>query len=529
MVVLALLGVLILFSSTPQASGIAAAPLVTSVSTAPLVQNSIKPRQTLQVGPTVDLTPSTAAVGETITVTLSGYPPNSLIFPIKIAGLVVTLPSPTPTTSPAGDVAFAFVVPLRALSNAKLPAGPQTFEVFAGGAPQGDAILTIVLPLLSLSEQTIVANQDLTISGSLFTEGGGVCVVEGNITFNNVALEIDDASDCPASILIAAGASEGILLTNGGTFTLAVRVHDVDGSTPPLSTLLLTEGFHELKVIDTNGAIGTIFLEIPNRSLQVTPLFARVGDVVTVTGPSFIASNPDGLSTSVDVKYVCGPNSTSVIANPDISGDFQVALSVPINCAIPSTNIVRATIIVNGLSTGVVETVTHPIPDALVTIEPGRGISGSLVTVSGTGFRSFESVELLEFGGLDALSGQMVDTDASGNFIIPDVVVPILHPGIHAFSVKVGTGENQTSTSTSFEVLEGGPSPSCVLPNTGGWIISKSCTVSGNAIAPENVIVEQNLTLTIAENAALDIDFTTFHLLIKSGAKVVIKIGGKIH
>jgi len=408
---------------------------------------------------------------------------------------------------------------------------PQVSEVSTAEAVQNSIKARQTLqagPSLSVSNSTIVANQDLTISGSGFTEGGGVCVVEGNITVSNVPLEIDDAGDCPAAVLIAAGASEGILLTSVGTFTITVRVHDPVGSNPLLSPSLLSETFQELKVIDTNGAIGKIFLTIAERTWEVTPLAARPGDVLTITGASFIGNNPDGLSATIEVKYVCGSTSTSVIANPDVSGDFQVALSIPSNCAIPATNTVFATIIVNGLSTGVSEAVTHQIPGALITIEPGSGIAGSLVTVNGQGFRNFEQVELLEFGGMDALGGQIVNTDASGNFTITDVVVPILSPGIHLVSVEVGTGENQTSTSTSFEVLEGGPSPSCVLPNTGEWIISQGCTVSGNSIAPENVIVEQNVTLTIAENAALDIDFTTFHLLIKSGAKVVIKDGGKI-
>ena len=43
------------------------------------------------------------------------------------------------------------------------------------------------------------------------------------------------------------------------------------------------------------------------------------------------------------------------------------------------------------------------------------------------------------------------------------------------------------------------------------------------------MIVEAGISLTIDTGAALDINFTNFHLLIKSGAKVVIKDGGKIH
>ena len=214
---------------------------------------------------------------------------------------------------------------------------------------------------LSVSHSPIAANQDLTISGSGFTEGGGVCVDEGNITLNNVPLEIDDPNDCPASILIAAGASEGILLTNDGTFTLTVRVHDVDGSTLPLSTALLTGGIHELKVIDTNGTEGKLFLTIPHRTIHVTPFAARPGDVVTITGLSFIGNNPDGLSVDIEVAYVCGLNSTLVTTSPDVSADFQVALIISSSCPAPSFRLIRAEIRVTGLRTGVVHTISHEL------------------------------------------------------------------------------------------------------------------------------------------------------------------------
>ena len=59
-------------------------------------------------------------------------------------------------------------------------------------------------------------------------------------------------------------------------------------------------------------------------------------------------------------------------------------------------------------------------------------------------------------------------------------------------------------------------------------MVSQDCTFEGSAVAPANVIVEAGVSLTIAANASLDIDFGNFHLLVKDQAKVVIKDGGKI-
>jgi hypothetical protein len=80
------------------------------------------------------------------------------------------------------------------------------------------------------------------------------------------------------------------------------------------------------------------------------------------------------------------------------------------------------------------------------------------------------------------------------------------------------------AASAAFDVAVG-----CALPASGAWMVTQSCILISSAIAPANVIVEQNVTLTIDANAALNIDFSSSHLRIRSGAKVVIEAGGKIH
>ena len=59
-------------------------------------------------------------------------------------------------------------------------------------------------------------------------------------------------------------------------------------------------------------------------------------------------------------------------------------------------------------------------------------------------------------------------------------------------------------------------------------MILSSCTLPSSATAPANVIVQNSAVLTIPNGISLDIDFTSKHLLIKSGSGVLIKAGGKI-
>ena len=71
--------------------------------------------------------------------------------------------------------------------------------------------------------------------------------------------------------------------------------------------------------------------------------------------------------------------------------------------------------------------------------------------------------------------------------------------------------------------------PGCVPPASGDWVIESSCTMSGQQIAAQNVVVQPGVTLTIDSWASLDIDFSNHHLRIKDGAQVVIRDEGKIH
>lgn len=70
--------------------------------------------------------------------------------------------------------------------------------------------------------------------------------------------------------------------------------------------------------------------------------------------------------------------------------------------------------------------------------------------------------------------------------------------------------------------------PSCLPPQSGDWTITSSCTLPSSTVAPGNVIIQNNSVLTIPNGLTLNIDFTTNHLLIKSGSGVLIKAGGKI-
>ena len=68
----------------------------------------------------------------------------------------------------------------------------------------------------------------------------------------------------------------------------------------------------------------------------------------------------------------------------------------------------------------------------------------------------------------------------------------------------------------------------CTPPAAGDWIISEACTLTQDATAPANVIAQANVTLTIAQNVTLNVDFLNFHVKVKDTGKLVIKSGAKV-
>ena len=68
----------------------------------------------------------------------------------------------------------------------------------------------------------------------------------------------------------------------------------------------------------------------------------------------------------------------------------------------------------------------------------------------------------------------------------------------------------------------------CGPPVSGDWYPG-DCTLTANTSPPANVVVWDNGALTLADNVALDVDFSNHHLRIRPNSKVVIKLGAKVH
>jgi hypothetical protein len=85
-------------------------------------------------------------------------------------------------------------------------------------------------------------------------------------------------------------------------------------------------------------------------------------------------------------------------------------------------------------------------------IVPSKGPPGTEISISAGGFRDFDTVESITIGGVDILGSRTVNTDDDGNFHVEGLVVPGLDPGVVALTIRVGTGDLETTAVGTFEI-----------------------------------------------------------------------------
>ena len=219
--------------------------------------------------------------------------------------------------------------------------------------PAHDAVASTTATV-TLSQDSVVANQTLSISGSGFSDrgaGANRCIQQGDVLINHVAVEIIEVE--------AAGqCRDHIELTSNGTFALTVVLRREDGTIPDP---LLTAGTHAVVITDTKGVEGRAQVTIPARELEATPNPSPPQDQITIRGRNFPADNPGGSDVTVDITYDCGGSVRQTMSgDPDASGNFEETLPIPNDCGVPSTNTIRVITSVDGIEV-VVDTITHDV------------------------------------------------------------------------------------------------------------------------------------------------------------------------
>ena len=409
----------------------------------------------------IKVTPGTAAIGDRVQVTARDFIGRSTISlltsRISIGGVPVDF-FETANVSTTGDATFEMTIPNDVAS------GTQNLVVSDGAKgdinkeddPEygyiashnivntGGARFNMVISGAQLSvtpSDGLVPNQTVTLSGRGFSTGDRRGNAEINVDASDATISGSDIDLGPRSPKFNEG--DIIDVDNAGNWSSSFVI--------PITDVTTTPGAQELSITDSLGRSGAVDLKIAERQLTLTPASGRVGTRVNLEGSGFPADNPGeggDRTVTVEIRYsVTGDTRTVVTLTPDGSGNIRGWFTVPLNAGIPSTNAVRATFDIPDTNINVTTSAVHQVPRAGITLDQESGPAGTVVTITGEGFKRYTTVSEIDFGALDVRSGFGLSTDGVGGFETT-FLVPGANTGAQAVSVKVG----ETTASATFTV-----------------------------------------------------------------------------
>jgi len=293
-------------------------------------------------------------------------------------------------------------------------------------------------PIISLSDTAAVPNQSLTITGSGFSPGSDVVICQHGITIGATAADISPNSI--DGIGAPCGDAESFIeVTAAGSFLVSVTI--------PIDLVTFEGATVQVNVVEKAkaGLEATTLLEIKKRNITVTPRISRPLSDLALMGNGFPADH------KIEFVYDCEVATSTGDIFTDLLGRFATILRVPARCPIPSiSDIVATTSLANIQNPPII--VQHFVPEAIVELNLSNGPPGTLITITGKGFRAFTSLEAITLGGLGVLGGRTINTDRNGDLSAGDFLIPALEEGVHEVLVEVGTGGLRTVASTTFEI-----------------------------------------------------------------------------
>lgn len=402
--------------------------------------------QTFELKAGITISPETGSVGDTIQVQMTDFPSMAAVSRVTIAGFPV---SAAGSVNAEGNGSFTFTIPNN------VPQGIEKLVVEARNADgmEGDADTKLIIggPSIRVTPGTVLANQRVSVVASGFTASARICCVDPDgsgpqrmpeVRLGNVLID-------PSKI----NGGNTVTVDNGGTWAASINL--------PMDKALTEEGTKQLRVTDSMGRVGTVDVTIPARTIDVLPRTGRVGTYAVISGTNFPARNDDGDSFSVSIVYQASTGSTSTVsATPDASGKFSERVRIPTGSAIPSTNNILVSFTAGGQK--VDTSITHEVPEGVITLSETSGASGSMITINGEGFNSIVPVTSVKLGDIDLTPGVRPRTTAQGTVSF-GIVVPGLSEGIHTVEVVIG----KTTASVGFTIIQGTATGAAVLVANG--------------------------------------------------------------
>jgi hypothetical protein len=227
-------------------------------------------------------------------------------------------------------------------------------------------------------------------------------------------------------------------------------------------------GIHTIKGSDASGdspAVNFTTLQ----TTTVTPTSGTVSDTISISGTGFAANSI--ISTYFDNSLI-----SAGVTTTNASGSFTNNLSI-----VPSSSRGNHTIRVQDASSNLTTTTFETREKMAFT--PIEGTSGTVVTVSGTGFKGSTTITIKYAGVPVTTNPAIVGTDVNGSFTL-SFSVPAGATGPHSVEVTDGT----YSASSSFTSMASA-AISQITSETAPGHAGMEITLTGTGFKPATTVV----------------------------------------
>jgi hypothetical protein len=210
-------------------------------------------------------------------------------------------------------------------------------------------------------------------------------------------------------------------------------------------------GANTIKATDNLGLIATATFTVTQPTIAINPATGVRGTTVIVSGAGWLAPSTT-LDNTVTVAFCAYGQKTPLFVNskvttvPDSNGSFSASITVP-NVGTAGTYSIYA----YDFNANEAVLATYTVPGAGIAVNPASGMALDTITVTGTGFKPYWSIQITMGTGPAYTFPTQVFTDVMGAFTFSGQV-PGLAPGA-AVPVSASDG---TSTATAFFTLNQG-------------------------------------------------------------------------
>ena len=374
------------------------------------------------VARTLTVSPNPAAIGQSITISGTGFTKNGTISTIAGSG-GANLKGGSITIDSSG--AWSHTTTMDTLE----ASASRTSDSYTVTATDSGS-------LVGTSSGFKRSARTLTLSTGTAAPGVSLEVSVTGMTVNDA----ENTTTATFTMSISSGTLAGTTTfpvgsDGSGTGTIAIPLAATVGTL----TLTATDNAANLNADATVNRTAAATIKVAAGTLTVDPASASTGKIVTVTGSNF----PPNTTGSV-LTFGGASGIPSGGFSADGSGAFSFTTEVPASSTggslTPGNKIVVATV---GSITGT--TTAFAVPNPSIVITPGEAAPEDIIVIEGTGFNALSAATTLTVGTASALPSPSPKAGRSGD-ITANVEVPLLNPGTYTVVMTNATGFTATGT-----------------------------------------------------------------------------------